>query len=126
MQTYALEAVTQRPSTARNPQWLKRLLVACVGIPLAVCLVLALGLGIAFSPTYAWRVLVYGDSKMTTGSDCRRGRSPMRRRRFASQPRRTPICRQGSRTSPITARDGSNASATSMRSFATRTRPHCW
>ena len=64
MQTYALEAVTQRPSTARNPQWLKRLLVACVGIPLAVCLVLALGLGIAFSPTYAWRVLVYGDSKI--------------------------------------------------------------
>jgi len=64
MSTYALEAVTQRPSKSRNRLWLKRLVAACVGFPLAIYLALALGLAIAFSPTYAWRVLVHGDSKI--------------------------------------------------------------
>src|SRR5262245_5132014 len=55
MQTHALEAVTRRPSVAGTRPWLKRLAAAVVGVPLASYLAFAIGLSIAYSPTYAWR-----------------------------------------------------------------------
>ena len=62
MQSHGLESVTSRPSPAGGPPWLKRLLAVVVGVPLAGYLAFAIGLSIAYSPTYAWRELVYGDS----------------------------------------------------------------
>jgi CubicO group peptidase (beta-lactamase class C family) len=62
MQMHTLEAQAPKPTAAGIRLWLKRLLVMLIGVPLAGYLALAIGLSIAYSPTYAWRVLVYGDS----------------------------------------------------------------
>ena len=43
-------------------QWLLLIVSVAVALPLALYLAFAIGLSVAYSPTFAWRVLVYGDS----------------------------------------------------------------
>ena len=55
-------ATVPQDERRRVPRWLAWIMGVAIGVPLAGYLAFAIGLSVAYSPTFAWRVLAYGDS----------------------------------------------------------------